>query len=304
MTNGQSAVAGDELGISLAPLDFDGDGRVDLALGVPGRDVNGHSNAGEVVMLHNVGGRLSRSGGFVLTRDTSGMIGPGVNGERFGLLLAPGDYSANGATDLAVSLPGFTDNTETHAGAVQVFYGSPAGFQTNDQLADASDLGGVALQDASFGGVNNPAGRNGQGASLDHVQRGGVDGRSPSRRQTTRSWSRFGRPCQNSIDPAVSFQPLQKSGRGTGWPAKRGVELGDRALEHGAAVDRRVSAATPTRSADSRAAGCPSMRRPARRAPAPRDRAPARCAATRANRTPRTRGSCASWRLFAERRFV
>ncbi len=159
ITFGQAPAAGDELALSLAPLDFDADGRPDLALGVPGRTVGGHAAAGEVVVLHNVGGRLSRTGGFVVSRSTPHMIGPSAANERFGLLLAPGDFSGNGAADLAVSLPGLTVGGNANAGGVQVLYGARHGFATNDQLFDeANPLGGTAFEEQYFGGLNNPAG--------------------------------------------------------------------------------------------------------------------------------------------------
>jgi hypothetical protein len=158
ITNGQTPAANDQLAISLAPLDFDGDGRPDLALGVSGRTVNGHASAGEIVVLHNVGGRLSRSGGFTLSRDTPGVIGPSAANESFGNVLTPGDFSGNGAEDLAVSLPGLTVDTQSNAGGVQVFYGAKGGFESNDQLFTAPSLGGTAVQSALFGGVSSPVG--------------------------------------------------------------------------------------------------------------------------------------------------
>jgi hypothetical protein len=158
ITNGQTPAANDQLAISLAPLDFDGDGRPDLALGVSGRTVNGHANAGEIVVLHNVGGRLSRSGGFTLNRDALNVIGPSGANQLFGMVLTAGDFSGNGAEDLAVSLPGLTVDTQSNAGGVQVFYGTKGGFATNDQLFTAPTLGGTAVQSALFGGVSSPAG--------------------------------------------------------------------------------------------------------------------------------------------------
>ncbi|HEY3831525.1 MAG TPA: FG-GAP repeat protein [Acidimicrobiia bacterium] len=157
ITNSQSPAADDELGVSLAAFDFDGDHRPDLAIGVSGRHILGRANAGEVVVLHNVGGRLSRTGGFVIDRTFSNDV-PGAN-QNFGLVLTPGDFSGNGAADLGVSLPGLTVDTETGAGAMQVFYGSAHGFsRATQQLWDAPALGGTAVQDAAFGGLNNPAG--------------------------------------------------------------------------------------------------------------------------------------------------
>ncbi len=146
----------DEFALSLAAFDYDGDGRPDLAVGVPGRDINGHVNAGEVVLLHDVGGHLAFAS--VLTRDTAGIVGPSAPNEHFGVVLMPGDYSGNGADDLGVALPGYTVDTEPNAGGMQVFYGSASGLSSADGPIDAPALGGSAVQDADFGGVANPAG--------------------------------------------------------------------------------------------------------------------------------------------------
>ncbi len=160
ITMGQTPAAGDGLASSLAAFDFDGDGRPDLALGVYFRkSLSLHANAGEVVVLHNVGHRLSRSGGFVLDRDTPGMIGPSGTGEFFSMALAPGDFSGNGKDDLGVALPGLKVGTASAAGGMQVFYGTAGGLATNDQLFTAPNpLGGTAVTNAFFGGYDNPGG--------------------------------------------------------------------------------------------------------------------------------------------------
>ncbi len=158
-TNGQSPAANNQLGASLAAFDFDGDGHPDLAIGVPGRTVGGHAYAGEIVVLHGVRNRLSRDGGFVIDRDTLGVTGPSATNEDFGLVLTPGDFSGNGADDLAVSLPGLTVGGHAYAGGVQVFYGRRGGFGANDQLfTEANPLCGTAATNVFFGGYNYPPG--------------------------------------------------------------------------------------------------------------------------------------------------
>jgi hypothetical protein len=153
-TAGQTPTVNDFFGSSFAPFDFDGDGRQDLAIGVDAREIDATNIAGEVVVLHNVGGRLSRSGGFTLSRATAGMIGPPVSGQYFGSRVRGGDWSGNGFDDLAVSLP-FTDvGGQSSAGAMQVFYGTKSGLATNDQQFTANTLGATPYDNAVLGGYD------------------------------------------------------------------------------------------------------------------------------------------------------
>ena len=53
------ATAGEGFGYALIAADFNGDGRADLAVGVPGEDVNGALNSGAVNVIHGAPGGLS-----------------------------------------------------------------------------------------------------------------------------------------------------------------------------------------------------------------------------------------------------
>ncbi|HEY1741458.1 MAG TPA: hypothetical protein VGI86_22280 [Acidimicrobiia bacterium] len=153
-TVGQTPAAHDYFGSSFTSFDFDGDGRPDLAIGVEERDVGGAASAGEVVVLHNVGGRLSRSGGFTLDRNTPGMIGPAGANQDFGALVRGGDWSGNGTDDLAVGLPDLVVSGHSAAGGMQVFYSAGSKLATNDQLFTANSLGGTPYTEATLGGYD------------------------------------------------------------------------------------------------------------------------------------------------------
>jgi hypothetical protein len=119
--NGQR-VHGDELGAAVAVGDFDGDGKADVAIGVPGKDSAGKlgsvANSGMVTVLYGGGGGLSDRGGSANTffhQDLSGMLGVREAHDRFGAALAAGDFDGDGYADLAVGVPGEDD----YAGAVQ-----------------------------------------------------------------------------------------------------------------------------------------------------------------------------------------
>lgn len=100
--------------------DFDGDGRSDLAVGVPGDN----KERGAVNVQYSTGGQLDV--GAYLLRANSGVLLPGKKTpmERVGSALACGDFDDDAFADLAIGVPGQSNDT----GAVIVVYGSAAGL--------------------------------------------------------------------------------------------------------------------------------------------------------------------------------
>jgi hypothetical protein len=102
--------------------DFNNDGFVDLAVGVPGE--NGF--AGAVNVLYGSTGGLSGTGAQLFTQ-----VGGAVEaGDGFGSVLAAGDFNNDNFADLAVGAPGEAVGTMQAAGAVSVLYGSAGGLTT------------------------------------------------------------------------------------------------------------------------------------------------------------------------------
>ena len=133
------AEADDWFGSSLAAGDFNGDGFDDLAVGVPGEDVE----AGAVNVLYGGAGGLSSAGDQWWNQDSAGVPGTAEPGDGFGQALAAGDFDGNGYADLAIGAP-FEDivsNTVPAAGAVNVLYGSALGLtSTGAQIWDQNKL--------------------------------------------------------------------------------------------------------------------------------------------------------------------
>jgi hypothetical protein len=149
-------VAGDQFGGGVAVGDFDGDGIRDVAVGAPGKTVNGQAGAGIVYVMR--GQQFSLNGVQTLTQESGGETSEAQDG--FGQVLATGDFNHDGFADLAVGVPGEDLLGHTDAGVVILFRGSPAGLGTPSILTDvtaglsltAGDRFGAALATGDFDG--------------------------------------------------------------------------------------------------------------------------------------------------------
>ena len=106
--------------------DFNGDGFSDLAIGIPGKIVNGITGAGAIRVLYGSASGLTTTGSTLLQRGTTAPGRPGLS-EGFGRVLEVGDFNGDGLDDLATSsvnagLP------EGLLGTMVVFYGQRAGL--------------------------------------------------------------------------------------------------------------------------------------------------------------------------------
>ena len=124
----------DGFGESLASGDFDGDSYDDLAIGTPDEDINPHTNAGKVNILQGSSSGLTSTGSQLWQQDD--LTGsPTESGDRFGAVLAVGDFDNDGYDDLAVGAPHEDWGSTTDAGVVNVIYGSSSGLtRTGSQL--------------------------------------------------------------------------------------------------------------------------------------------------------------------------
>ncbi|MCS7007628.1 MAG: FG-GAP repeat protein, partial [Gaiellaceae bacterium] len=142
--------AGDRFGYALAVGDVTGDGRDDLAIGVPGESFSGSSGAGVVHLLKGSSTGLSTSSAQTWHQDRSGIAGAAESSDRFGFALTLGRYDAGGRYDLAIGVPGEKLSGKATAGAVHVLLGSTPGLtsmgsqfwsQSSSGIADAPQAG-------------------------------------------------------------------------------------------------------------------------------------------------------------------
>jgi FG-GAP repeat protein len=162
--------AGDNFGRTLAAGDFDKDGNDDLVIGVPFEDVSNFQNAGEVDILYGVVGiGLNSARSQAWTQNSAGIPDTAEASDNFGRALAVGDFSGDGAADLAIGVPFEDVGTIGSAGAVNVIYGTAGNglTATKSQLWSQNSTGILdACEEGDFFGLALAAGDfNGDGQS-------------------------------------------------------------------------------------------------------------------------------------------
>ncbi|CAM5539415.1 putative transmembrane protein [Streptomyces afghaniensis 772] len=110
-----------------APYDFNGDGRIDLAIGAPGATVAGKAKAGAVSVVYGSTSGPKSSTRTLLTQDTAGMPGAAEADDAFGSALASADLNTDGYADLLIGTPG-EDGSDTNDGTVTIVWGSTSGL--------------------------------------------------------------------------------------------------------------------------------------------------------------------------------
>jgi hypothetical protein len=141
-------------GRTLAAGDFDGNGRTDLAVGIPDDTVDGQEGAGAVTVLYSTAAGVSAGPDQIWSQNSPGIKGIAAPFHRFGDALAAGDLDGDGEDDLAIGIPGGRIGGHIGAGAVAVLYEAGGRLhERRDQLwsQDARGIKGVAEPSDGFG---------------------------------------------------------------------------------------------------------------------------------------------------------
>jgi hypothetical protein len=148
------AQARDRFGAALAAGDFDNDGFIDLAIGVPVDNLEAVNRAGTVHILFGSAAGLTAANNQRFSQDTPDIKDVAEIGDLFGVALAAGDFDNDGFTDLAIGAKNEDLVGGSRAGVVHILYGSAAGLTVTDNQRfsqDAPDIKGVSRFRDSFG---------------------------------------------------------------------------------------------------------------------------------------------------------
>ena len=126
--------SGDAFGTAVTSGDFNGNGRADLAIGVPLEDLSGGANAGLVTIVPGRFDGLDPSAGAQIHQSIGNVAGSAESDDEFGGALAAGDFNGDGYVDLAVGAPGEDIGSTNRAGMVVVLPGSAAGLATSGTI--------------------------------------------------------------------------------------------------------------------------------------------------------------------------
>lgn len=135
----------DQFGRTLAAGDFNGDGRDDLAVGVPDEDLEAIEDAGAVHVFYGSANGLGATGAQLFTQDTPNITSAPEPYDAFGRGLAAGDFNGDGRDDLAIGSwgEGLSGDAIYQAGVVHILPGSAGGLTANGSQLYHQDSEGI-----------------------------------------------------------------------------------------------------------------------------------------------------------------
>ena len=137
-----TAEVNDRFASGLALGDFNSDGRLDAAFGVPGEDLAAVDQGAVNVLLGAPGG-LTTVGQHLWTQDSTGILDKGELGDSFGNAVSVGQFGNGAQDDLAVGAPLESVGTVFEAGAVNVLNGGTSGLSSTGNQFWNQDTPGI-----------------------------------------------------------------------------------------------------------------------------------------------------------------
>lgn len=142
---------GDQFGGKLAAGDVTGDGRDDLAVGVPFEAVGDKEEAGSVVLLKGSEDGLTGTGAQAFHQDTAGVPGVAEPEDRFGSSLRLVDIDGDGHADLTVGAPREAVGDVAEVGAVWYLPGTSDGLTATGSSSVSPTEEGSPVPGGRFG---------------------------------------------------------------------------------------------------------------------------------------------------------
>jgi hypothetical protein len=120
------------------------DGADDLAIGVPGEDIDGVNSAGQVIVLSGGEDGITTSDVTVIHQGLGGIGGDLTASAHFGRYLAAGDFDGDGDDELAIAAPGAPVNGVPQAGTVTIVRGTGSGLSSVSDSVYSRATPGIA----------------------------------------------------------------------------------------------------------------------------------------------------------------
>ncbi len=139
---GDQVEAVEYFGQSFDAGDINGDGHVDLVVGVIGENTQGYDNAGAFHVIFGTDSGLSGAGSKVYTRGSTDVAGEPGTDHLMGASLVVRDFNGNDRADLAISVRGDDVLGNNDAGSIHLFRGNQFGISvTNDRIITEIEFG-------------------------------------------------------------------------------------------------------------------------------------------------------------------